>query len=267
MSVKDKNKKWADTEVELACKRENPDWDGTSFDYGCMCYKSALEAYKAAVNKLNKAGHSGYSYACTISILKRLLDGKPLNGIKEDDFESEPCDVTKDGVKIYTNPRYGKLFKEVYPDGTIKYNDVERTMSFDINEPDNCWGGGLGSRLVNNLFPITLPYYPNDKPYKVGFVEGLYDRALRDCDLQGIYYIIKPDGEKIEINKFYRTVVDYWYCYDDDKEHIFAADSEMIEISEEEFNNLLYAEQIQSEYKEGDKLISYKFHNCSLNNS
>jgi hypothetical protein len=26
---------WAEKEIELACKHENPDWDGESFDYGC----------------------------------------------------------------------------------------------------------------------------------------------------------------------------------------------------------------------------------------
>ena len=27
---------WAKNEVKLACKKENPDWDGESFDYGCV---------------------------------------------------------------------------------------------------------------------------------------------------------------------------------------------------------------------------------------
>ena len=25
---------WAEKEIEIACKRENPNWDGKSFDYG-----------------------------------------------------------------------------------------------------------------------------------------------------------------------------------------------------------------------------------------
>ena len=28
---------WADNEVRIACKKENPDWNGTDFDYGCGC--------------------------------------------------------------------------------------------------------------------------------------------------------------------------------------------------------------------------------------
>lgn len=30
---------WAKKEVEIACKKENPEWDGESFDYGCSCYQ------------------------------------------------------------------------------------------------------------------------------------------------------------------------------------------------------------------------------------
>lgn len=48
---------WAEDEVRLACKRENPDWDGKSFDYGCSCYQSALKAYKSICGD----GHSGFS--------------------------------------------------------------------------------------------------------------------------------------------------------------------------------------------------------------
>lgn len=245
---------WAKKEVELACKRENPNWDGKSFDYGCSCYMNALEAYKAAVSKLNKAGHSGYSYGCTVSILKRLLDGKPLNGIRDEDFDKEPYCVSEDGVKNYENHRYHPLFKNVYPDGTVEYIEVNRTVSFNIDEPDICWGGGIGSRIVNNLFPIKLPYYPTDKPFKVAFREGLHDKALGDYDLQGIYYVLKPDGEKVEINKFYKTVVDHWYRYDDDDKYIFPAESEMIEITQDEFDELLTAEQIESKYEGENKL-------------
>lgn len=52
---------WARKEVELACKKENPNWDGESFDYGCSCYQSALKAFECLMNN----GHSGYSFNAT----------------------------------------------------------------------------------------------------------------------------------------------------------------------------------------------------------
>ena len=38
---------WAEKEIKIACKKENPEWDGKSFDYGCACYQSALKAFKS----------------------------------------------------------------------------------------------------------------------------------------------------------------------------------------------------------------------------
>ena len=41
---------WAEKEIAAACKKENPNWDSKSFDYGCSCYQSALKAYKSLVD-------------------------------------------------------------------------------------------------------------------------------------------------------------------------------------------------------------------------
>lgn len=38
---------WAKREVEIACKRENPDREPGEWDYGCACYESALKAYRS----------------------------------------------------------------------------------------------------------------------------------------------------------------------------------------------------------------------------
>ena len=76
-------KNWAENEVKIACERENPDWDGKSFDYGCLCYKSALKAY----NSLLSDGHSGFSFSITRNILIRLMNDLPLSPINEEDFK------------------------------------------------------------------------------------------------------------------------------------------------------------------------------------
>lgn len=63
---------WAKREVELACKRENPDRKPGEWDYGCACYESALKALKS----LLEDGHSGFSISLTKQILNRLIDRK-----------------------------------------------------------------------------------------------------------------------------------------------------------------------------------------------
>lgn len=59
---------WADKDIELTCKRENPNWDGKNFDYGCACYQSVLKAYKTLMDD----GHSGTSFGflCSITIME-----------------------------------------------------------------------------------------------------------------------------------------------------------------------------------------------------
>ena len=64
-------KEWAEREVKIACKRENPDRKEGEWDYGCACYESALKAF----NSLLDDGHSGYSIGITKQILNRLIDG------------------------------------------------------------------------------------------------------------------------------------------------------------------------------------------------
>ena len=38
---------WAEQEIEIACKHENPDFLSGEWDYGCACYDSALKAFKS----------------------------------------------------------------------------------------------------------------------------------------------------------------------------------------------------------------------------
>lgn len=72
---------WAEREVELACKKENPERKEGEFDYGCACYESALKAFKS----LMEDGHSGSSIHLTKEILVRLIEGKVLTPIEEGD--------------------------------------------------------------------------------------------------------------------------------------------------------------------------------------
>lgn len=44
---------WARKEVEIACKKENPDGD-CGFDYGCSCYDSALRAFESLCEDIDK---------------------------------------------------------------------------------------------------------------------------------------------------------------------------------------------------------------------
>ena len=57
---------------------------------------------------------------------------------------------------------------------------------------------------MEEKFPITMPYFPESKPFYVYCEAVLTDRKNGDYDTVGILYIIKPDGERVEINRYFK---------------------------------------------------------------
>lgn len=200
---------WAEKEIEIACSREreasgvdNDDWE-----YGCACYESALKAYKSLMGD----GHSGFSIGLTKHILNRLINGQPLTPI-EDTPDIWNISRFVDGDDKYTTyqcNRMGSLFKYVYADGTVKYKDNNFCYGVDINDPNNAFSAGLVTKIIHEMFPITMPYSPG-KAIVVYCEDFLTDKKNGDFDTRGIFYAIKPDGEKIEINRFFKESKDGW---------------------------------------------------------
>lgn len=169
---------WAAREVEIACARERAMSDDpeSEWDYGCACYKSALKAF----NSLCSDGHSGMSIGFTKSILNRLIDGKPLTPI-EDTSEVWSDISDRSGhlgeVENYQCKRMSSLFKYVYADGTVKYRDVGSHYCVNINNPYCTYHSGLVQRIIDEMFPITLPYMPG-KQFRVYCDDFLTDRKM-----------------------------------------------------------------------------------------
>lgn len=194
---------WAYREVELACKNEREDSkvkDG-DWDYGCACYESALRAFRS----LTKAGHSGFSIGLTQNILNRLIDGRPLTPIV--DTPEIWNDISNmSGLKgeevNYQCKRMSSLFKYVYADGTVKYSDINSHYCIDISNKST-YHSGLVQKIIDEMYPITMPYWPT-APIKVYCQDLLTDRKNGDFDTVGIFYLIKPDGERVEINRFFK---------------------------------------------------------------
>lgn len=199
---------WAEKEIEIACKRERGDNSNDEWDYGCACYESALKAY----NSLCEDGHSGFSIGLTRQILNRLIDGKPLTPIEDNEEAwSECADISSHrGERVnYQCKRISSLFKYVYADGSVKYLDVNRFLLVDA-VTDTIWHSGLVDEVLGELYPITMPYIPEDKPYKAMCEEYLTDRKNGDFDTVGILRVIEPDGKTVEINRYFKDVPDGW---------------------------------------------------------
>lgn len=194
---------WAEHEVDLACRREREETEGGDWRYGCRCLTSALEAFKS----LRRHGHSGFSIGITQSILNRLIDGRPLTPIE--DVTEVWNDVSerhgsKNGEHMYQCKRMSSLFKEVCADGTVKYSDVERCCGVNVNNPNLSYSSGLIDRIVDELYPITMPYYPSTRSFRVYTEDFLSDPRNGDFDTVGILYLITPDLEKVEINRYFK---------------------------------------------------------------
>ena len=190
---------WAKREVEIACKRENPDRKEGEFDYGCACYESALKAF----NCLMEDGHSGMSIGFTKNILNRLIDGKCLTPIEDTDDIWKYSFDRGNGVKTYQCKRMSSCFKDVYPDGKVKYNDIDRVIKVDMTA-DTTWHSGFIDSIVDELYPITMPYIPSNNPYKVYCEDFLTDPKNGDYDTVGVFYGIDPDGNRFEINRYFK---------------------------------------------------------------
>ena len=200
---------WAEREVEIACKKENPNKKDGELDYGCACYESALKAFKS----LRDDGNSGFSIKMTQEILNRLINGQPLTPIEDtDDVWNDVSEVShnKYVYKLYQCKRMGSLFKYVYADGTIEYSENGRVYCVNINNPNDTYSSGLARIIIDAMFPITMPYMPGT-PIKVYCEDFLKDKKNGDFDTVGVFYALKTeDGEqeKIEINRFFRDLKD-----------------------------------------------------------
>lgn len=198
---------WAKREIEIACKKERGYENPAEWDYGCACYESAYRAYES----LMKDEHSGASISITKSILNCLIDGKPLTPIEDTPDVWNHVYSENDETKTYQCQRMSSLFKDVHNDGTVKYMDVDRCRCVYMDKTDDImWSNGLATKIVDELYPITMPYYPSSNKFIVYVTEGLSDPKNGDYDTIGVWYIVTPDKDRFLIERFFAESDEGW---------------------------------------------------------
>ena len=191
---------WAKNEVNYVL-------DGNYDDYYKECCKAALEVYMTLINQ----NHSGFSIHQTLNILNKLVDGRCLSPIEDtNDIWEKVIYNSEDKITIYQCKRMSSLFKYVYDDGTIKYNDIDRVVFIDTSSENTTWHNNICDDYVNEHYPITFPYYPSGK-YKIyGRTSTLKDgkeyKELGQYNTLYLDYLILPDGERVELNLKYNNV-------------------------------------------------------------
>lgn len=192
---------WAKHEIELACKKEES--TDVFINYTSLCYLSAFDIFK----NLMEDDHSRLSMKVTLSILNRLAQNRPLTPIIDiDDVWNYITTSSDTGAVIYQCKRMSSLFKYIYPDNTVKYTDNSRCYSIDANDPNNVYQSSIAAKIIDKLFPITMPYFPEEQ-IRIYQEEFLYDKTNGDFDTIGILYALMPEnGEtrRVDINKFFK---------------------------------------------------------------
>ena len=225
---------WAEKEIELACSSEDQD------EYGRACYESALKAFRS----LYEDGHSSFSIEFTKHILNRLIDGKPLTPIADTDDVWHEVWFNSD-KSTYQCSRMSSLFKDVYRDGTIRVHDNDRIVCVDIDNMNTSapHHNGFVSNIIDDMFPITMPYTPSDKPFIVYCESFLTDPKNGDYDTKGVIYVKKSDGERVDVLRYF-------------KENEVGSDPAFVEISESEYidRKMKHRDRIKKQKKtlEGD---------------
>lgn len=187
--------KWAEKEIEivLAAHDENEDF----FGY----YKACLESALKALNALLEDEHSGMSICVTKDILNRLIDGKPLSPIEDTEGAWVEVDFGT-ANKRYRCKRMGSLRKNVYPSGKVEYRDNSRVRCVNIVN-GAVYTSGLITRLIDEMYPITMPYMPTNNPYIVYCRDFLLDENNGDFDTVHVRHLETPSGERVEINRVF----------------------------------------------------------------
>ena len=195
---------WAENEVRIALERESVDCD--FYGYDRACYDSALKAYTS----LCEDGHSGLSIQLTKNVLDRLVDRKPITPIEDTAevwVESPMPDVD---YKCYQCRRMGSFWKHVFPDGRIEYIDTNRARGVDIHSGAT-YTSGLVRRIVDEISPIEMPYYPpTNGTIFVRCEDFLLNPGNGDFDTVRVYDAKFPDGKNVEINRAYTESPEGW---------------------------------------------------------
>lgn len=182
---------WAEREVELAIRQKGKD---------NRCLELALKLYSDLV----EGCVSGCAINTTFDIFTNLVNNQPLSPI-EDKVEEwvDSSDIGEKDHETYRSIRFPSLFKDVYPDGTVIYVDICRYVCIDINYPDIPFTNGTVAKILNDLYPINMPYMPDEDQIKVYCYEFEFtNKHGIVCNALGVLHGMK-NGKFFKIDRYF----------------------------------------------------------------
>lgn len=185
-------KEWAKNEIEIFKEKNKK-----GYDYTISCMEAAYKAFEVLCDQVDLY----LSIGITKRILNDLIDGIPIVPINEYDISEWKLVDSYKNKTNYQNSRMTSLFKCVYHDGRVEYNDVNRIIAFDIGNPFGYYSGFV-SDIIDKMHPIEFPYYGNEK-LKVYTETFLTDKKNGDFDTIGILYVNSNKYGHEEINRYF----------------------------------------------------------------
>lgn len=141
----------------------------------------------------------------TQGILNCLISGKPLTPIEDTEDMWNICNGGEsDDMLIYQCKRMRGLFKYVYPDGKVKYSDIDRYCCVSKDNPNVSWHNSFIRSIYDEMFPITMPYMPSNRTDIIICDELLTDRKNGDFDTISILYIKRANEQKVDVNRYFK---------------------------------------------------------------
>lgn len=195
---------WAKEQCKLYTLRASDDDERKYLD---GCCKSALKAFES----LLEDGHSGVSINITLRILNSLVDIKPLVPLENKKEDWIDHRTYGDGdVITYSHRYYSCLKKKHHLDtGIDDFYDSNRFLCRpSISHDGVSWHNSFCSKIGHQMFPISFPYKPPVKPYKVIVDEYLTDRQNGDYDTMVIRSILTPEGRNVVLDQYYKETED-----------------------------------------------------------
>lgn len=165
--------------------------------------------------KLFKNSNTIEEVKTLLTLANRLVNNLPLTPITEDDFRyARQSKFLKEFIKdsdvvsLKECPRMKYLVRREFKDGTVDYSDLTRVLFTDVNTEET-FHLAVCVDLIDTLYPIQLPYFPNDNEY-FNFVGTTYyvddnnksitpprEGMFNKVDITGVFL---PNSKFVELN-------------------------------------------------------------------
>lgn len=195
---------WAKAETDLLIEE--------SSEEAGKLYSTAFSAFQTLASTVEE--DPSINFGKLRDVMINLLFHQPLSPIEDVEESWELLNEDpEDTIKLYQCVRHSTLYKEVDETSeSTRYIDTGRYVCVDVNCAKRCWTGGIGAKILEEMYPIKFPYTPCTPPIRVYMERFRYHEDPEETewgdfdDTLAVTHIQLPDGELIEVFRFFKQM-------------------------------------------------------------